>query len=68
MNRYLVRDLSEPEEIYGIIETDKSEEEIQEIINDVKADKEGCYELEDVKERLCDEGVAFIETDATVYF
>lgn len=68
MNRYLVRDLSEPEEIYGIIETDKSEEEIQEIINDVKADNEGCYELEDVKERLCDEGIAFIETDATVYF
>ena len=68
MNRYLVRDLSEPEEIYGIIETDKSEEEIQEIIDDVKADKEGCYDLEDVKERLCDEGIAFIETDATVYF
>ena len=69
MNTFIVRDCSDGD-IYGIVTTDKSQEEIQAIIDDVKSTYED-YNTEILKERFMEEDISYEDFDfsgETVYF
>jgi hypothetical protein len=64
-NEFLVCD-SDNECIYGTVRTDKSKEEVQNIINDVKRIE--FYSSWDLEERFDEEGISYTEGCAKVYF
>lgn len=64
-NEFLVCD-SDNECIYGTVRTNKSKEEVQNIINDVKRIE--FYSSWDLEERFDEEGISYTESCAKVYF
>jgi hypothetical protein len=64
-NEFLICDLDN-ECIYGTVRTDKSKEEVQKIINDVK--KIESYDSWDLEERFDEEGISYTNSCEKVYF
>lgn len=64
-NEFLICDLDN-ECIYGTVRTDKSKEEVQKIINDVK--KIESYSSWDLEERFDEESISYTNSCEKVYF